>query len=174
MNQKLCRSQRVIGSNRQVRRLAQEDRIQWERKLKNISITKEIFEVHEFWIDFYAVLSFLPRRWNLTGGKIPITGYHQLRQAMPSAALDRYMLMVLHTPPISRSLVEKPNDLSGNVLTSGLLMVHDTGRGGEDNVTELTRRQKLDNPLLEIGETDVVSWGDDTGLIETMMILADA
>ena len=113
------------------------------------------------------MLSFLPRRWDLTESKIPITGYHQLPQAMPSAALDRYMLMVLHTPPKCHFLVEEPDDLSGNVLASGLLVVHDTGRGGEDDVTELTGWQKLDDPLLEIGETDVVSWGDDTGLVET-------
>lgn len=45
-------------------------------------------------------------------------------------------------------------------------MVHDTGRGGENNVTELTRWEKLDDPLLEICEADVVSGGDDTSLVE--------
>jgi hypothetical protein len=53
------------------------------------------------------------------------------------------------------------------VLASRLLVVHDTGRGGKNDVSELTGWKKLDNPLLEIGETDVVSWGDDTGLVET-------
>lgn len=47
-------------------------------------------------------------------------------------------------------------------------MVHDTGRGGENNVSELTGWQKLDNPLLELTEADVVSWRDDTGLVETI------
>ena len=65
-------------------------------------------------------------------------------------------------------LVEETNDLSGNVLASGLLVVHDTSRGCEDNVSELTRWQELDNPLLEIGEADVVSWGDDTGLVQAV------
>lgn len=50
-------------------------------------------------------------------------------------------------------------------------MVHDTGGGGKDDVTKLTSWEKLDNPLLEIGETDVVSWGDDTGLVETTVEL---
>jgi hypothetical protein len=65
-------------------------------------------------------------------------------------------------------LVEEPDDLSGNVLASCLLVVHDTSRGCEDDVTKLTRWQQLDDPLLEIGETDVVAGRDDTSLIETI------
>jgi hypothetical protein len=65
-------------------------------------------------------------------------------------------------------LVEEPDDLSGNVLASCLLVVHDTSRGCEDNVTELTRWQQLDDPLLKIGETDVVTGRNDTSLIETI------
>ena len=53
------------------------------------------------------------------------------------------------------------------MLASGLLVVHDTGRGGENDVTELTGWQKFDNPFLEVTETDVVAWGDDTGLVES-------
>lgn len=64
-------------------------------------------------------------------------------------------------------LVEKTEDLSGNVLASSFLVVHDTSRGGENDVSELTGWQKLDNPLLEILNLDVVSWGDNTGLVET-------
>jgi hypothetical protein len=37
------------------------------------------------------------------------------------------------------ALVEETENLASNVLPAGLLVVHDTGRGGEDNVTELTR-----------------------------------
>ena len=79
------------------------------------------------------------------------------------------MLMILQTPtaPGVCTLVEEANDLSGNVLASGLLVVHDTGRGGEHDVSELTGRQQLDNPLLELGQADVVARGDDTGLVET-------
>ena len=55
------------------------------------------------------------------------------------------------------------------MLASCLLVVHDTGRGCEDHVSELTGRQKLDNPLLEIGEADVVSWGDDTSFVEAIV-----
>jgi len=63
-------------------------------------------------------------------------------------------------------LVEETNDLASNVLSPGLLVVHDTGRGGKDNVTELTRWKELDNPLLEVTELNVVARADDTGLVE--------
>ena len=38
-------------------------------------------------------------------------------------------------------LVEETNNLARNVLASGLFVVHDTGAGGQDNISELTRRQ---------------------------------
>jgi hypothetical protein len=68
-------------------------------------------------------------------------------------------------------LVEEANDLASNVLASGLLVVHDTGRGGEDDVAELTGREQLDNPLLELGETDVVAGRDDSDLVEAAVEL---
>lgn len=70
-------------------------------------------------------------------------------------------------------LVEEADDLAGNVLSAGLLVVHDTSGGGQDDVAELTSRQQLDNPLLEVGETDVVAGGDDTSLVETAVQLND-
>jgi len=69
------------------------------------------------------------------------------------------------------NLVEETNDLASNVLSPGLFVVHDTGRGGENNVTELTRWQELDDPLLEVTELDVVAGRDDTGLVEAVYIL---
>lgn len=59
------------------------------------------------------------------------------------------------------------------MLASGLLVVHNTGGGGQDDVAELTGRQQLDNPLLEVGKTDVVSGRDDTGLVETNDLVSD-
>ena len=47
-------------------------------------------------------------------------------------------------------------------------MVHDTSRGSEHDVSELTGWQQLDNPLLEFGQADVVTWGDNSSLIETI------
>lgn len=65
-------------------------------------------------------------------------------------------------------LIKESDDLASNVLASGLLMVHDTSRGGEDDVAELTGGKESDNPLLEVTELDVVAGGDDTGLVETI------
>ena len=59
------------------------------------------------------------------------------------------------------------------MLSPGLLVVHDTGRGGQDDVAELTRGQQLNNPLLEIGETDVVAGRDDTSLVQAAVQLDD-
>jgi hypothetical protein len=42
---------------------------------------------------------------------------------------------------MAQSLVEETEDLASNVLPPGLLVVHDTSRGGEDDETELTRGQ---------------------------------
>ena len=53
------------------------------------------------------------------------------------------------------------------MLSPGLLVVHDTSRGGQDNETELTGREKLDNPLLKITELDVVSGRDTPSLVDT-------
>ena len=57
------------------------------------------------------------------------------------------------------------------MLAAGLLVIHDTGRGGQDNVAELTSGQQLGDPVLEVGETDVVAGGDDTSLVETAVEL---
>ena len=70
-----------------------------------------------------------------------------------------------------QNLVEETDDLAGNVLAAGLLVVHDASRGGQDNVTELTRGKELDNPLLHVAELDVVAGRDDTGLVEAAVKL---
>ena len=74
---------------------------------------------------------------------------------------------------LSSRLVEEANDLASNVLPPGLLVVHDTGRGGEDDVAELTRGKELDNPLLEVAELDVVAGRDDTSLVQAAVQLDD-
>jgi hypothetical protein len=74
-------------------------------------------------------------------------------------------------PSLNYCLVEEADDLAGDVLATSLLVVHDTGGGGQDNVTELTGGKELDNPLLEVTETDVVAGGDDTGLVEASVEL---
>jgi hypothetical protein len=57
------------------------------------------------------------------------------------------------------------------VLAASLFVVHDTSRGGQDDVTELTRGKELDDPLLDIAELDVVAGRDDTGLVDAAVKL---
>ena len=65
------------------------------------------------------------------------------------------------------------DDLAGDVLAAGLLVVHDTSGGGEDDVAELTRRQELGNPLLELTELDVVPGRDAPRLVDAAVKLDD-
>jgi len=59
------------------------------------------------------------------------------------------------------------------VLPPGLLVVHDTSGGGENDVAELTRGQQLNDPLLHVAELDVVAGRDDTGLVDAAVQLDD-
>jgi len=85
---------------------------------------------------------------------------------MPST----FFFLDRHKPPSLGiiPLVEEADNLAGDVLPTGLLVVHDTGGGGEDDITELTGGEKLDNPLLELGETDVEAGRDDPALVEAV------
>lgn len=87
----------------------------------------------------------------------------------------RHRCIAHDTPktPCSNPLVEEADDLASNVLAAGLLVVHDASRGGQDDVAELTGWEELDNPLLEVGELDVVAWVDDAGLVEAAVQLDD-
>jgi len=65
------------------------------------------------------------------------------------------------------------DDLASNVLATRLLVVHDAGGGGQDDVAELTRRQELRDPLLEVAELDVVAGADAAGLVDAAVELDD-
>ena len=80
--------------------------------------------------------------------------------------MSRHIIGPGYYPFASRRLVEEAKNLSGNVLPPGLLVVENTGGCGEDDVSELTRGKKFDDPLLKITELDVVAGGDDTGLVD--------
>ena len=63
-------------------------------------------------------------------------------------------------------LVEEAEDLATDVLSPGLLVVHNASGGGQDDEAELTRGKELDDPLLHVAELDVVARRDDTSLVE--------
>jgi hypothetical protein len=91
-----------------------------------------------------------------------------------SIMLD-YIVLFVKNPGISvqQNLIKETEHLSGNVLPPRLLVVEDTGGGGQDNVAELTRRKELDDPLLDVAELDVVTGADDTGLVDASVELDD-
>lgn len=64
-------------------------------------------------------------------------------------------------------LVEESDDLPGRMLPPSLLMVHNPGRGCENDVAELTGGKEFDHPLLKVRKSDVVSRRDDAGLVES-------
>ena len=53
------------------------------------------------------------------------------------------------------------------MLSFGLLVVHDTIRCGEDELTELTRWEQVRSKLLNLVNGDVKSWRNDTALVQT-------
>ena len=53
------------------------------------------------------------------------------------------------------------------MVLSGLVVIHDTLVGGEDDVTELSGWQDLVDEPLEVLELEVESWGDDTALVQS-------
>ena len=58
--------------------------------------------------------------------------------------------LLASTAAIPKRSVEKPDDLARHVFPPRLLVIHNPGRGGENDIPELSRRQQSDDPLLEI------------------------
>ena len=59
------------------------------------------------------------------------------------------------------------------MLPPGLFVVHDTGRGGQDNVTERSSWEQLRDDVFELPEGDVVSRRDATTLVDSAEELDD-
>ncbi len=57
------------------------------------------------------------------------------------------------------------------MLATSLLMVHDTERGSQDNETELTGREEVSNPLLNLINLNIKTGGNDTTLVKTSVEL---
>ena len=70
-------------------------------------------------------------------------------------------------------LVKETKNLSTRVLSSGLFVVHDAGRGGQDNESKLTRREQVINPSFNFLDLDVEPGRDDATLVQTTDELDD-
>lgn len=75
--------------------------------------------------------------------------------------------------PNKRRLVDVGKDLATDVLPTGLLVVHDTSRGGEDDLAERTGREEEGNPVLDGVNGNVEAGRDDTSLVKTAVELDD-
>ena len=67
----------------------------------------------------------------------------------------------------ARFLEEESKDLASSVLSASLFVVHDTVGSGQDELTELTRREQIRSELLDLSNLDVESRGDHTALVQT-------
>ena len=52
-------------------------------------------------------------------------------------------------------------------------MSHDSVGSRKNNLSELSRWQKVDNPLFDLVILDVESWGDDTTFVESSVKFND-
>ena len=69
------------------------------------------------------------------------------------------------------NLVNETQNLTRDVLSSGLLVVHDTSRSGQNDVTELSGWQQVVSPSLDVTDLNVKSWGDNTALVQSTVQL---
>ena len=67
--------------------------------------------------------------------------------------------------------VEETENFTTDMLSSGLLVVHDTLVGSQNNKTELSRGEDLVNKVLEVLELEVETGRDNTALVKTSVEL---
>lgn len=66
-----------------------------------------------------------------------------------------------------RLLIEETKHLSTSMLSPCLFMVHNTVRGGENDVSELTGWKQVRDPLLDLSNSDIETGGNDSAFVET-------
>jgi hypothetical protein len=71
------------------------------------------------------------------------------------------------------ALVKKSEDLSCNMFSSSLLMIHNSSARSQHNISDASRGQELINPLLQIRKSDVEARGNDSTFIQTSIQLND-
>jgi len=69
--------------------------------------------------------------------------------------------------------VEEAEDLTTDMLGTGLVVVHDTLVGGKDDNTELTRGKDCIAEVLELVEGQIETRRDDTALVEAAVEVDD-
>ena len=82
-------------------------------------------------------------------------------------------IKVIEKDILTNSLVNETQNLTRNVLSSGFFMVHDTSRGGQDDVTELSGWQQVGSPFFNVTNLNVKSWGNNTTFVQSTVQLDD-
>ena len=72
-----------------------------------------------------------------------------------------------------RRSVEVAKDFASNLLLLGLFVVHDANVGGQNNVTELTRREDGGGEFFEVLQFKIEAGWDDTALVEAAIEVND-
>lgn len=66
-----------------------------------------------------------------------------------------------------RHLIEVAEDLASNVFSAGLLVIHDTRRGGKNHVAVRTSRKHVRHPALNLGERNAETRRHNPALVDT-------
>lgn len=82
--------------------------------------------------------------------------------------MNEFIVLIEYSwvPPNLDYLIEITEDFTTGVLSTALLVIHDTVRGSKNDVTEGTGGEEVGNPLLDIGKGNVETGRDDTALVE--------
>lgn len=70
-------------------------------------------------------------------------------------------------------LKEESQDLSTGVLSTGLFVIHDTVRGSEDQMTELTRWEQVRRQLFDLIQSNIKSWRNNAALVQATQQVDD-
>jgi hypothetical protein len=70
-------------------------------------------------------------------------------------------------------LKEESQDLSTGVLSTGLFVVHDTVRGSEDQMTELTRWEQVGRQLFDLIQSNIKSWRNNAAFVQATQQVDD-
>ena len=62
---------------------------------------------------------------------------------------------------------EKSQNFATQMLPSGFFVIHDSSRGGHNNVTKLSGRQEVVGPLFNFSDTHVESGRNDTDFVQS-------
>ena len=70
-------------------------------------------------------------------------------------------------------LKEKSENFASDVSFPGFFVVNNTGGSSKNNMSELSGWQQVVLPFFHVGDGDVVSWRDNTALVDSAVQVDD-